>query len=754
MLKIAVKRLIRNEKGQAMALVVILLFVGALTVPSLLSYMGTALNTGNVYERGTAELYAADAGAEDGLWQVENEKLADLFPDYDEYHYNWPWYYSLDEQVNYKDVNVTIENAWMPMGIPVPDADTARQIIEEGKLIIAGAPTLTQYEIKIFYDPCGGIPAVETIGIWLPPGFEYDDNCDLEGEDYYSEPTVTIYKGGYAVVWSFSPPVSLADFPSSFAFQYSGPGGRIPSAAMSWIDTTGGYTWDADVKVYRIVSTATDPGTGTQAIVESYNTQVEVRKLGSALAGDYHAIGATLMTPTGSPYYRDRLFRESSATVTEGDIPSNAIIAAAYLYWSGWIEHGEGAILWSDDCANFNKWNPGSSWSIYNSQSFRGHYNSGGESARRLTMKNSIDLSAAPSGTEVKWQQREDGYLESDDALRFQFSADGGSTWGNLITAFSNDIGSSWETFSYTIPDEYLTANFKMRFYLKSFSGSGEYAYIDDILISEGATYVETAKVNRVMFGTTGNMTQITADQWQVAPTPESGALESWSYSCFYDATDIVRTQLDPDTRSGTFTLGHVLEGNTYALYPNGYTDYPLATPALQQVTQYQWTYAGWSLLIIYSSRATKGHQLYLFDDFHYVGLNTLLTFPISGFLAPDDPTGSHLTYFVGEGDNHYTTDYIKLNGYKLPQPGDPYEPYQGFNPQNNVFNSYSNSLDDPYLSGIDIDTFDMSDCIEPGDSSADVILNNGVEIYNLIYIILSFRSDITSGGFTGYLIR
>jgi hypothetical protein len=769
----ALKRLNRDERGQTLVLALVLLLIGGFVAGPLLAFTGNGLLNGEVYDGRTAELYAADAGVKDGLWQVENEKLcSELFggddPDYDRYGYydywsSYEWDYDLPSEVNDKDVTVSIQHVWMLMDIPAPDAYTARQIIENGKMMIVGSPALVGdalYEIKISYDPCGGIPAVKSVGIWLPAGFGYYDNCSLEDEDYYSEPTVTPYKGGCVVVWSFSPPVSLEDFPGSFTFQYEGPLGQIPSAAFSWIDTTWsgsvpGYAWDGDVRLYRIVSTATDPDTGTQTSVESYTATVELRKLGAALSGDYFAIGATLMTPTGDPYYRNRLYRESSATVEEGDLPSDAIVEAAFLYWSGWIEGGSlGTVVFEDHCSGDSNWIRGADW-VVNSGKFRGHH-VGGENDKYLTLKSSIDLSAYVGKTvEVSWQQSEYGTLESTDRLYFAFSTNGGSTWSGNIEAFRDDNPPA--SFAYTIPDQYLTANFKMRFYLYGFSNYLEYCYIDDIIITASTgSSVEDAKVNRVMFGPAGSTVQITSNDWQVASTPD--AVEgSWSYSCYYDATDIVSAALDPETMSGAFTLGHVVEGSGYSLYPAGTTAYPLATPALCTswgCTRYQWTYAGWSLLIIYSSPETKGHQLFLFDTFRYVGLDTQLSFLINNFLAPDDTTGSHLTYFVGEGDNHYSSDYIKINGYKLPRPGDLYEPYEGFNPQNNVFNSYSNSLDDPYLSGVDIDTFDVSSCIGPGDSSAEVILDNGQEIYNLVYIILSFRSLVTGGGVMGYLIK
>jgi len=67
------KRLIKDEKGAAMLLAVILLLVGGLIVASLLSYMGTGLLVGPVYEGRVAELYGADAGVEDAVWRIQHQ---------------------------------------------------------------------------------------------------------------------------------------------------------------------------------------------------------------------------------------------------------------------------------------------------------------------------------------------------------------------------------------------------------------------------------------------------------------------------------------------------------------------------------------------------------------------------------------------------------------------------------------------------------------------------------------------------------
>jgi Tfp pilus assembly protein PilX len=72
-MKTFVKKVIRYEKGQALLLAIILLLVAGLIAAPLLAYMGTGILTGKVYDRRTAELYAADAGVEDAVWKIQNQ---------------------------------------------------------------------------------------------------------------------------------------------------------------------------------------------------------------------------------------------------------------------------------------------------------------------------------------------------------------------------------------------------------------------------------------------------------------------------------------------------------------------------------------------------------------------------------------------------------------------------------------------------------------------------------------------------------
>jgi Flp pilus assembly pilin Flp len=75
-MKTIMKRLVRDEKGAALVLAIILLLIGGLISAALLGHMGTGILTGEVYETRTAELYAADAGVEDAIWKIQTNNLA------------------------------------------------------------------------------------------------------------------------------------------------------------------------------------------------------------------------------------------------------------------------------------------------------------------------------------------------------------------------------------------------------------------------------------------------------------------------------------------------------------------------------------------------------------------------------------------------------------------------------------------------------------------------------------------------------
>ncbi len=845
----------RNESGQAaLAAALILLVVGSLVIPSLLGLMYAGLTKGKAHESKLQEFYAADAGVEDAMWQIKNDQLSDLLTGYDPYEYGTPYAYPDILMLNDKNVDVTIKNVWIPKGIDAPNPDTAR-LIAEGtpeeppKLIIVGTvtgevePGLFDYQIKIFYyyDEEDELDAlkVETIGIWLPPGFDYEGNCSLADDpdtQPYSAPDVDDYCSGKAVVWDFSS-VLFKDFPDPGAVGYptmrsvtfqvtSGQSERSPGGAMSWIETTDvpdiSFAWDADTKVYKIDSVATDPVMGHQSAVEAYTSKTEVHQLGSTIAGDYFAVGNSLLTPTGDVNYRNRLYEESGAAIAGDDIPSLATVEAAFLYWTGWIDwhgyepSGSEIEVFYDNCTDLyspdSNWDHGSDWHESGSYTaFYAHHEFGG--GRELTLKESLPLTEYSGQTvNVSWRNWNYSYgpQAPDDCFQYRFSGDGGSSWSDWTDAFCNEIGTSPQPYSDTIPEAYLTNNFKIQFRIQNYDGSDEYVYIDNVSItvpSSGGGSLkypdnptaenlrvlleETARVNKVMFGTTTlNADEITAKWWQLTEgTDDPGQHvyeDTWSYCCLYDATELVEQWIEDEdianNGAGTYTLGHVVAPNeedpdfSFELYPSGEeTGYPLGTPAEKEggyyPTRHNYCHAGWSLIIIYTSPETKGHQLYLYDirnpDFTFIeAWHSNPDFDgdgedggtISGFLVPepieDEVNAARLTVFVGEGDSAITGDYLVVEGEELSNDE---------SPSYNVWNSESPGLEVP---GIDIDTFCItwgSGILQPGDTSAQVDMPTGGRYppygassdgFNTVYIILSFRSDVTTGGTLSYLLR
>jgi hypothetical protein len=718
----------KGESGQgALAIVVILLMLGAIILTPLLVFMSTGLKAGGVYESKVQEFYAADAGVEDGLWQIKNDKLSTLFYSYpyDPYNYTANYSYSVapnasGHEINAKNVTVNIANVWIPSNIPTPNPAVARSIIENGTLIVTGSVinfTGGRWgcQIKISYswrgdDPNGTNLKIATIGAWISGGCNYTSGS---GNLSSYTPTCVPYCGGQAITWNLNSQTfklsGQTSYPlvRTFNFNFTGPESPNPQA-LSWITTTDvpaiPYSWDADSKPYRIGSTAGSTTT------EAYTIKNEMRKLGSTISGDYVAIGNTLMMPdpNNNPSdpnqdYRSRLLKESSATIQSsspsgsGYIPPGATIEAAYLYWSGWIDH----YYWKATTRyGHTTW----SWS------------------------------ADPTD----WGVPQDN-------------------WTGLVYDASNlqQMVEGWA------------------------DGSGK-----------------GAKVNTVNF----NGIDITTHDWQVWPKTND-APACWYYTCFYDATSIVKPLIESDV--STFTLGHASNGTTSVINQlrpgdssashtysftlcdsNGnptssYTGYPLGTSAHKLPSggsydgRYHASYAGWSLVIIYSSPDTQGHQLYLYD-IKSPGFTFQESFPggasqsdpdfdgdgnpggkISGFLVPQqvgsETNAAKITCFVGEGDEGKTGDSFKVTG---PSGSWANLPDGTGAALNDVWNSESVGLAVP---GVDIDTFYVtwsSNIVRAGDTWAQVDLPTTGDGFTLSYIILSFRSSVTTGGAISYLIR
>jgi hypothetical protein len=271
---------VNSERGFSFVLVLILMLVGTLIIAAVLRYMGTGLKAAEVHQQKMSEYYAADSGLTDGLWRIKNDRLA---PTYNHYDYSGAsWTYALNDGanpvlVNGENVSVSIGNEWMVKDF-LPPANA--QAVIEGtvtaipKLLVVGivdaVPTDTlpgTFRIKLVYTG-SGTPAfaVDTLGIWLPPGYTYAGTSNLDppspAPPLYSSNSSDPWRGGTALVWRFAP-ISFVGLPRAsdpvnernITFQFNGPiAGKPP--AISWVhtpdlDIIGGtyFTWDGDKKV-------------------------------------------------------------------------------------------------------------------------------------------------------------------------------------------------------------------------------------------------------------------------------------------------------------------------------------------------------------------------------------------------------------------------------------------------------------------------------------------------------------------------
>jgi hypothetical protein len=362
-----------GEKGQALILVLIFVLLGSLTVIPSLALMSTTLKTGVAYENKTNELYTADAGIENGLWRIKYDALG---PTYDVYDYTTVWTYETDP-VNNRTAEVSIKNVWIPTNVTLASLGitpaAARTMVESEKLVVTGTPGVIPghpYSIKMEFDPdTDDNLTIKSIGIWLPQDFTYTaGSSDLEKTSLFNpchpdDVSVSEVPGGQSVVWSYNSPYpALSTFPNftsdnssqitSFEFEYSPPAAtpeRLP-LAVAWVVTDGvtsvPVAWDTDARFYEIISES------GKTRIETYSTKSQLRKLGDAIAGDYVAVGNSLMI--GNVEKRDNLLASSAANVSAiSPIPEDADVISAILYWSGFRL---ATTSFSDACNDFTNW--------------------------------------------------------------------------------------------------------------------------------------------------------------------------------------------------------------------------------------------------------------------------------------------------------------------------------------------------------------------------------------------------------------
>ncbi len=161
------------------------------------------------------------------------------------------------------------------------------------------------------------------------------------------------------------------------------------------------------------------------------------------------------------------------------------------------------------------------------------------------------------------------------------------------------------------------------------------------------------------------------------------------------------------------------------------YTFSDLSVDSGGNYCSYSIVLAGWSLIVVYEEPTLPIKKVNLYEGFDFDRYSAT-TFTLDGLLVPADATGS-VTGLFWEGDENYqgTTEYpeeLTFNGNSLTDT---------YNPTNGAYNSTINSLGVSNSWGVDLDTFDVSNFLSEGDTSATVVTRSGQDliIKNLVII-------------------
>ncbi len=192
-------------------------------------------------------------------------------------------------------------------------------------------------------------------------------------------------------------------------------------------------------------------------------------------------------------------------------------------------------------------------------------------------------------------------------------------------------------------------------------------------------------------------------------------------YNCRADVTPLLAEHPGDDRWNGTYTVGDV-EASVGLVRRNGSCRNPNC----------QAKYAGWSLVLVYRApRSGTLRDVFLHDGFRYLNEDDepgIDQFDIGGFDFPEGGQAT-LAFFGLEGDSFLGVP---------PQDTDPIQPCatcfdflefagtrleDALNPAGNVFNSSSPG---GFTLGLDLDRFDVSDLLAPGQGQARIRVGSG----------------------------
>lgn len=244
----------KRESGQALILVLILLFIGGLMITPLLGFVSTGLKASQVYQQKTDELYAADAGVEYALWKIKNDALGPL-----------PCSYNITG-INGLSVDIDIDEADTIAGEPVGGGQQEWLIATANVTYDAGTGHYT-YTMPVSNNTTDTDVHIDKILIDLPPGVDYAPGSTSGNltEPQGAEPTTISGSSatGITIVWiNVAPrPKIPAGETKHHCFKLSGPPDIEGIEGHGFVEaqpTASETVWIMDVVLYSIRSQAKD----------------------------------------------------------------------------------------------------------------------------------------------------------------------------------------------------------------------------------------------------------------------------------------------------------------------------------------------------------------------------------------------------------------------------------------------------------------------------------------------------------------
>ncbi|MFC1909403.1 hypothetical protein ACFLXD_06110 [Chloroflexota bacterium] len=253
----------RGEAGIAIPIAMSMLLLGSLLIVPSLNYVSTNLKIGQMVEENLAGIYTADAGVEDALWRLKNDKPT-----------SFPYSYQVSD-INGMTVDVVIDEITTIAGEEVGDSGGHEDWLVSNTSINYNAETeIYDYTMSLTNDGSGNIKIVKIL-IILPPQLEYVEGS-TSGDITTDDPTVVGDSNtGITLIWEMSPaqyPTIPIGTTSEHCFQLRGPpdiegveGNGIVEAHRDDIGTV----WINESHPYSITAQAKDASDAVVATIRA-----------------------------------------------------------------------------------------------------------------------------------------------------------------------------------------------------------------------------------------------------------------------------------------------------------------------------------------------------------------------------------------------------------------------------------------------------------------------------------------------------